>query len=267
MSYSTTTMVKEMTLSEQIFDSYLSNREIKFKVEQGHLVHPDRFLSLPQGLVICEIKQLESKINRARIVTSFFNPYKKLRNAIKKKVRQGKEAKKDNVPYVIVIFNYNSHQITSNEIVEAVMYGDITIVIDIPQDIKKRGKVRGNFFAGNGSLRYARDHQEPGVPIKKRISAIAILEIINPTDELLSLEYNKASKGISIQEIDKLFIILDEITEKLEKEGKYKKDLRIPRLRVFHNFYASNPLGFKVFNGKYDKQYYIDPATGQSRKY
>lgn len=254
-----------MTYSEQIFDDYLTRRRIKFEIEKGVLVHPDRFLYLKKGLVICEIKQLEGRLPFGKLIVS--DPYKKIRKAIKSKVRQGSEAKKESTPYVIVLFNYGSPQILSNQVVEAAMYGDLSIIIDIPQDIKQKGKVRGTFFAGNGLLRHARSHEDSGKPFNQRISAIAILEVINPTDNVLIQEYNKVSKNISLQDIDAHMKILHEVTTKLTIERKYKKDFKIPRLRVFHNIYAYNPLGFDVLIGKYDQQYYIDPATGQSRKY
>lgn len=251
-----------MTLSEQLFDKYLNSRKIKFEVEKGSLVHPDRFLNLTKGLVICEVKQLEGKINQTFWVG---NPYSKLRNAIKSKVRQGKEAKESSTPYVIVLFNYGSPQIMSNEVVQAVMYGDISIVIDLPSDPKQKGKVRGNFFSANGILRHARDHKVAGRPYNKRISAVAILEQINPTDEVLDKEYEKASEGVN--DLDQDFKIYYEVAGRLKKEGKYDEKLRVERLRVFHNFYADNPLDVAAFKGKYDEQYYINPATGESMKY
>lgn len=253
-----------MTLSEEFFDKYLNSRKIKFEVEMGVLVHPDRILHFPNKEVTCEIRQLERGKNEPINYVGSVDPYKKLRKAIKRKTRQGGEAKQSKTPYVIVLFNYNSRQIMSSFVVEGAMYGDVAIVIDIPQDPKQKGKVRGNFFSANGILRHARSHKEPGQPFNQRVSAVAILDIINPTQNVFDEEFKKASVGIDTKKFHKLFKIAGEVERRLKREGKYDDTLQVQRLRVFHNFYATNPLGFDVFNGKHDEQYFINPVTGMS---
>lgn len=254
-----------MTISEKFFDKYLKSRYIKFEIEQGKVVHPDRLLHVRNKKIICEIRQLERRKGEPINTFATSSPYTILRKAIKKKIRQGKEAKESKLPYVVVLFNYGSRQLMSNFVIEGAMYGDVAIVIDVPADPKQRGKVRGNFFAANGILRHARSHHEPGQPFNKRVSAIAILDLINPADEILHREYEKASKGVTV--FERQWQILEQVENRLKKLGKYKRNMVIPRLRVFHNLYADVPLGFDIFDGRYDEQYYIDQVTGESRKY
>lgn len=254
-----------MTVSEDYFDLYLKDRRIKFEIEKGTTVHPDRFLHIGKKTIICEVHQLERHKGEPINYVGSFDPFTDLRNAIKRKVRQGKEAKESKIPYVIVLFDYGSRVMMSRFTVEGAMYGNPNIVIDVPQDPQKKGKVRGTFFGANGIIRHARSHNEPGQPFNKRISAVAILEHINPTERIFHAEYKKASKGV--EDLLKNIEIAEKVGERLEKAGLYKKDLFVPRLTVFHNFYSENPVGFKVFNGRYDKQYYIDNQTGASQKY
>lgn len=254
-----------MTISEQLFDEYLNNRNIAYEIEKGNIVHPDRTLLIDKRHVICEIRQLERRKNEPLNYVGSVDPYKRMRKAIKRKVHQGNEAKNLNNPYVIILYNHNSPQIMSDFIVEGVMYGDISIVIDIPQDMNERGKIRGNYFSSNGILRRAKTYKDYGKPLNKRVSAIAILDVINPTQDYFDNEFKKVSKGV--KDIIKTLQISEKLEKKLIKNGKYIPDLRKIRLRVFHNYYANVQLDFNVFNGKYDKQFFIDPNTGSSRLY
>lgn len=257
-----------MTISEQLFDEYLKKRKIKFDIEEGNIVHPDRTLHIPSGNVVCEVRQIDTpkgyKFQNG--VVSVGDPYKRLRRAIKKKVRQGKEAQTSNLPYVIVIFNNDIRQPTQNFVVEAAMYGDLSFVIDIkPTKPRSESNLIGKAFSSGGIIRHARGYSDPGSIFNKRVSAVAVLETINPTyhwvsktcDEILSKTKDlKFTLPLAIKAINKL-----------TKEGKYKPNLKLPRLRVFHNFYATNHLRFDVFNGKYDEQYYIDELSGQVKHY
>ena len=253
-----------MIISEQLFDNYLNRRKIKFEVEKGVEVHPDRILQIHNKQVICEIKQLERTRNEP--MSGWSDPYSKIRRAIKRKVRQGKEAKISKTPYVVVLFNNGARVATDNFIIQAAMYGNLSILIDVDlQNPRSRVKVRGNVFSAHGIIRHARSHKESGQPFNRRVSAVAILETINPTYKYVSKAYDEAIRGM--ESLKDRFSIVWEIIEKFKKEGKYIDSLAIERVRVFHNFYSYNPLGFDVFNGKYDEQYFIDPANGRSRRY
>lgn len=253
-----------MTISEQLFDNYLKRRKIKFDVEKGVLVHPDRILHLSNGDVICEIRQLERSKNEP--MSGWNDPYDKIRRAIKKKVRQGKEAKVHDTPYVVVLFNRSARIATDNFIIQAAMYGDLSILIDVDlKNPKSRAKVKGNVFSGRGIIRHARSYKEPGQPFNRRISAIAVLETINPTYKYVSQAADEIIKGT--EDLKERLHIFWDMIESLKKKGKYIEHLQVAKLRVFHNFYAYTPLSFDVFNGKYDEQYFIDPATGRSRRY
>lgn len=257
-----------MTLSEELFDKYLMTRKIKYDVEQGEKVHPDRFLHFPKGIVICEVMQIDLPKDYKPItgVVSVGNPYGRLRRAIKRKVRQGKEAKQSNTPYVIVIFNNDIRQPMQNFIVQAAMYGDLCFVINIDHGKpRKESKFRGQAFAADGIIRHARGYKEPGSIFYTRISAVAILDVINPTYHWVS----EASEKIlsKTKDLRETFGLVSGEIDRLTKEGKYKPTLEVPRLRVFHNFYAKTSLRFDVFEGEYDEQYFIDPKTGESKKY
>lgn len=255
-----------MTISEQLFDNYLRRRKIKFEVERGVSVHPDRFLYLPNKEVICEIRQLERPKNEPVNFSGWSDPYEKIRRAIKRKVRQGKEAKTSKKPYVVVLFSNSARVATDNFIIQAAIYGDMSVLIDVNlQNPKSRAKVVGNVFSGGGIIRHARSYKEPGQPFNRRISAVAVLETINPTYKHVSKAADEIIKGT--EDLKERLHIFWGVIAKLKKEGKYIEDLAIEKVRVFHNFYAYHPLGFDVFNGKYDEQYFIDPTNGRSRRY
>lgn len=255
-----------MTISEQLFDNYLKRRKIKFDTEKGVLVHPDRILHLRSRDVICEIRQLERSKSEPVNFSGWSDPYTKIRRAIKKKVRQGKEAKIAKIPYVVVLYSNTARVSTDNFIVQAAMYGDLSILIDVDlQNPRSKAKVRGNVFSAHGIIRHARSYKEPGQPFNRRISAVAVLETINPTYKHVSKTADEIIKGT--EDLKARLHIFWGVIEKLKKEGKYIEDLAIEKVRVFHNFYAYHPLGFDVFNGKYDEQYFIDPLTGRSRRY
>lgn len=257
-----------MTISEQLFDEYLKTREIKFDIERGNKVHPDRTLHLLSGNVVCEIRQLDipNDYKFQSGVVNVGDPYKRLRRAIKKKVRQGAEAKLGNMPYVVILFNNDIRQPMQNFVLEAAMYGDLCFVIDIkPTKPRSESKLIGQGFAAGGIIRHARSYSEPGSIFNKRISAVAVLEIINPTYHWVS----EACDDIlgKTKELKQTLVLANKAISKLIKEGKYKPDLKVPRLRVFHNFYATNQLRFDIFDSKYDEQFYIDQLSGQIKRY
>lgn len=252
------------TISEQLFEDYLNGRKIGFDREKGSVVHPDYWLRIP-AQPICEVKEIDPPQQSVTYVTTT-DPYKKLRKAFKKKVRQGEEAKSQNKPYIIVLYNRSFAVDTRRPIIEGAMYGNISFVFNIYNDPKRRAEHVGNFFVDKGSMRYARDLHDKGILVKTRVSAIAILEQYRPTQRILDQESKKAILGIPISSFNERYRILMEIEKKLRKEGKYNDEI-VPRVRVFHNFFAEVPLGFDVFSGQYDKQYYIDPKTGASMKY
>jgi len=255
-----------MTISEQLFDNYLRRRKVEFEIEQGVEVHPDRILHLHNKEVICEIRQLERDKTEPVNFSGWSDPYSRIRRAIKKKVRQGKEAKNSKIPYVIVLFSNTARVATDNFIIQAAMYGDLSILIDVDlQNPKSKAKVRDNVFSGRGIIRHARNYKEPGQPFNRRISAVAVLETINPTYKYVSKASDEIIKGT--EDLKERLHIFWDVIENLKKEGKYIEDLAIEKVRVFHNFYAYNPLGFDIFNGKYDEQYFIDPTNGRSRRY
>lgn len=255
------------TISEDIFDAYLKLRGINFKVELGDQIHPDRHFSVNKQKVICEIRELTPKKDEKVNGVGSFNPYTRLRKVIRKKVRQGSEAKKEKTPYVVVLYNNGSMQLMEGVAILGAMYGDLSFVIDIPKNPREKGKHRGNYFSGNGILRHARSHREPGIPYNKRISAVAVLERINPTQRTFDEAYEENTKDIDNNDLEKLLDRAEEIQQELTKAGRYDPDLRIPRLRIYHNVYAYNPLGFDVFNAENDKQYYIEANTGASTEY
>jgi hypothetical protein len=250
------------TLSEQLFEDYLKENKMGFDKELGTIVHPDFWLKNPRKIV-CEVREIAPAPSTQKFATGN-DPYKKIRQAIKKKIRQGVEAKSLDIPYVIVLANLNFAVSTSREIVEGSMYGNINFVFNISKDPKVRAKHVGNFFVNDGKLRYARDLKDKGIAINTRVSALAIIHQINPTQQILDDEVAKAIKGIS--DIDRQFQILKDVSDALRKDGKVN-DILIPCLKVFHNLHAKTPLGFDVFTGKYDEQYFIDPKTGKSKKY
>lgn len=255
-----------MTISEQLFNNYLKRRKIKFDVGKGVLVHPDRILHLPSKDVICEVRQLERPKNEPINFSGWSDPYAKIRRAIKRKVRQGKEAKDAKTPYVVVLYSNTARVSTDNFIIQSAMYGDLSILIDIDlKNPRSRAKVKGNVFSGRGIIRHARSYKEPGQAFNKRISAVAVLETINPTYKYVSQAADEIIKGT--EDLKERLHIFWDVIKSLKKEGKYIEDLQVEKLRVFHNFYAYTPLGFDVFDGKYDEQYFIDPVTGRSRRY
>lgn len=253
-----------LTISEQIFEEYLNGRKIGFEREKGSIVHPDYWLGIPTH-TICEVHEIDPPPPSVTFVSTN-DPFKKLRKALQGKVRQGKEAKDQKKPYVVVLCNKSFAVSTSRFVVEGAMYGNISFVYNLFDDPKKRAEHVGNFFVEKGSLRYARNMKDKGIPVKTRISAVAILEKHNPTQAFFDAEADKILKDVPVDDIDERLRLVDELANKLRKEGKYS-DTTVSRVRVFHNFYAANPLGFDVFTGEHDEQYYIDPETGGSKEY
>lgn len=256
------------TVSEQLFEEYLQTRGLAFEREKGDVVHPDYFLYISGKQLVCEVHQLERKTPLPKFFTSS-QPFKKLRVAIKKKVRQGKEAKGQQIPYAIVLFSMDPVVMTSNVAVMAAMYGDPVFtfnILPLSKDKKQRVPIEDPKpqFGGNGIIRHARGTTDAGVPHNKRVSAVIMLDCINPTQEVFDKEYEKAVVGIT--DLDGQFKVFNKVNKKLRKEGRYN-DNTVPRVRVFHNFYTTTSLGFDVFTGQYDEQYYIDPETGATRKY
>jgi len=253
-----------MTISEQLFEEYLQNRSFTFQKEQGIIVHPDYYLNISGKQVICEVHQMEGKPQPYNtLITS--NPFTKLRSAIKSKVKQGKEAQLRKIPYVIVLYNLDPLVMTKNFVIESAMYGDLTFVLPISLEKGKRlpAKQR-NVFGGNGIIRHARGINDFGSPNNTRVSAVAILESFNPTQKTLDDEYERQTIGID--DLDQQLELYMKIAKKLRREGKYN-DKTLPKIRVFHNFFASTPLSFDIFSGGFDEQYYIDQATGSSKQY
>jgi len=252
------------TISEQLFEQYLNNRKIKFCRELGNTVHPDYWLQLTKE-VVCEVREIEPPKSSVTFVSTN-DPFKKLRAVFKVKVRQGKEAKNKKLPYIVVICNKSFAVDTRRPIVEGAMYGNINFVYNIFNDSKKRAEHVGNFFVNNGGMRYARDLHDKGIPVKTRISAVAILEQYNPTQHIFDKEADKTIAHVPLSDLDERLRLIKIVETKLRKEGKYNDNL-VARVRLFHNFYAENPLGFNIFVGQHDEQYYIDPVTGASKQY
>ena len=224
--------------AEAHFETYLAARRLcwQYELPAGDN-RPDYWIDTPAGCVVCEVRHVTAHPPSGG---SALDPYKPLAKAIGKKAKQSKAL--DGVhPYVVVL--WAPHWPTDEIAVTGAMFGRIEIVM--PFDGERADSTKADYGFGRDAKLHPAQHPH--------VSAVAVITRFNPTLRAVQVEQRKLLAGV-VDRDEQIGIILD-LYERRTADGALVEEARQPRLRVFHNYYASTPLDFDVFDGPWDQQH------------
>lgn len=230
---------------ELLFEAYLQTVGLEYGYE--HEIdgrHPDFWIpSSDAPAVVCEVTEVQKDLP-GRVGS--FDAARPVRAKIKKKAKQGKGLGALRIPFVVVLRSrsWPLDQVT----VPGAMFGRVGITM--PFDPAK-----GAFEADEARPAFGRDAQlQPDQ--HPHVSAVAVLRLFNPT--LRSAEavpYDRLRDLREQPDVDlaAIFEATCQVFEELEADAMFEPDALEPRLVVYRNVHAVNPLPSELLAGPYDE--------------
>jgi hypothetical protein len=238
--------VQSPSAGEALFRAYLRQRRLKFDYEApsgGR--RPDFLVHDPAGDVVCEVFE---PVRRLPGRAGAIEPYEHLRRAFRgRKRKQGAEAKKLGLPYVIVLAASNSDVSFDDISVTGAMFGahGVTMPFDAERGEAREDEARWGFLRGGG-LHTGKN---------TRYSAVAVLTKFNPTLHRVERAYQEKIVRHGIPPGARAPVIYRAFDDAAEA-GTYDEHAAVARLTVYHNPYASAPLSMEALGGPHDHQWH-----------
>lgn len=244
------------TPGEQAFATYLEQRGLRSTYEAAvGGKNPDFLVHHSSGALSCEVYEPEFRLPPGR--TGSFNLYPALRNAFRKrKYEQAQAARREGMPFVLVLVRTNSDIAFDPIIVAGGMFGDISasLTIALDPDLPPPEQKSGFVFGSGAQLQETQ---------KRAVSAVALPRTFNPTRQPVILAYRERKQAIGngdpaswtfddrMQAMELLNATFEEFTAK----GVYDDAALASRVIVLHNPYCDIPVDMSVFSGPWDEQF------------
>lgn len=133
--------ISQKTLSEGLFEKFCDDHGIRYdKIMPSNNPTPDYDIYLGSQKIVCEVKQIdlneeERAYKREEIKRLSPWPGNRVRNCINDAARQIRARAKGKYPGLLVIYNNVKYrELVSGWSVLTAMYGEETVVIDVPND-------------------------------------------------------------------------------------------------------------------------------------
>jgi len=242
----------EPTPGERLFAAYLRQRRLQS--QQEPLVggrRPDFLVEHPSMTFAAEVYEPEMTLPAGG---GSVDSYPALRRAFQaRKADQLKAMREAGVPCVLVLARTNADIRFQPEIVAGSMFGDIGVQVplDDPEADSK------TVFMGGGRVQKSRN---------RGVSAVAVLESFNPTlfrpEQVVTARLGEGLQwhpgiphGRLVREQAAIVRVTSEVYKHMAGTREYIEDARVAKLTVFHNPFASHPIGLEVLDGPHDVQW------------
>lgn len=151
--------MSQKTQSESLFEKFCEDHGIRYSriVPSNQLTH-DYDIYLGSQKIVCEVKQIdlneeERAYRRGEVERLSPWPGNRVRNRIKDAAPQIKARAKGKYPGLLVIYNNVEYrELVSGVSVLTAMYGEETVVIDVPDDPKREPLFRNVVFGGKRKM-------------------------------------------------------------------------------------------------------------------
>jgi hypothetical protein len=249
------------TPGERLMAAYLDERaprlRYEYEIPSGGR-QPDFTVCSGGAAVICEVYE---PVLRLPANVGVIDSYSPIRGAFAgRKRKQGRGARDDGRPYVVVLARTNSDiQLGSYEVTGA-LFGDLTVrvrvsasprIADPPPDPTM-------IFGRGGRLQPA---------LNRRFSAVAVISTFNPTLIAVNREIDRRLAQLDDEASEPRLRVVHQVFDEFTTAGIFDPTAESPRLTTYHNWHALTPLPVEMFGGPYDVQWNIVPRQDGSGSY
>lgn len=209
-------------VGEELFSDYIGQRP-ELHAIRGELSgdrRPDFTVDGPAGRAICEVFSPRLELPEP---VGMFDSFGRIEKAFKgRKRKQGAQAKKEGLPYVVVVASDNSD----------VPYGAFELLV-----------------GATGRGRPMRSGQNT------RFSALAAMSQFNPTQ--YHIDAWLKDRVPEDADLATIYRIAAEAEGELTADGRFDATATRTRLKVVHNPWAATPLPLEFFGGPHDEQFRV----------